>query len=77
MSTTDSRTNIRAYLYVAVAVLFALSAGLLWHNDQQRQDVQDLEHKLFIAQVKIRVLQAEKIFGTPFIAPFAAVDQEG
>ena len=77
MSTPDSRSNTRLYLYLAVAVLVALSAGLLWHNDQQRQDVQNLQHSLYNAQVRIRVLQAEKIFGTPFIAPFAAVDQEG
>ena len=77
MSTTDSRTNTRLYLYVAVAVLVALSAVLLWQNDQQRQDVQNLRHRLYKAQVEIRVLQAEKTFGKPFIAPFAAVDQEG
>ena len=77
MSTTDSRTNIRLYLYVAVAVLVALSAVLLWHSDQQRQDVQNLQHSLYNAQVEIRVLQAQTIFGTPFIAPFNALDNNG
>lgn len=75
MSTTDSRTNIPLYLYVAVLV--ALSAVLLWHNDQQRQEVQNLQHSLYNAQVEIRVLQAQTIFGTPFIAPFSALDQHG
>ena len=77
MSTPDSRTNTRLYLYVAVAILVALSAVLLWQNDQQRQNVQNLRHSLYKAQVEIRVLQAEKIFGKPFVAPFSAVDQEG
>ena len=77
MTTPDSRTNTRLYLYVAVAVLVALSAVLLWHNDQQRQDVQNLQHSLYNAQVEIRVLQAQTIFGTPFIAPFSALDQHG
>lgn len=77
MSTPDSRTNTRLYLSVAVAVLVALSAGLLWHSDQQRQDVQNLQHSLYNAQVEIRVLQAQTIFGTPFIAPFSALDQHG
>ncbi|MXW03696.1 MAG: hypothetical protein F4Z81_01375 [Gemmatimonadetes bacterium] len=77
MSTPNSRTNTRLYLYVAVAVLVALSAGLLWHNDQQRQEVQNLQHGLYNAQVEIRVLQAQTIFGTPFIAPFDALDQHG
>ncbi|MCY3555213.1 MAG: energy transducer TonB [Gemmatimonadetes bacterium] len=77
MSTPDSRTNTHIYLYVAFAVLVALSAGLLWHNDQQRQDVQNLQHSLYNAQVEIRVLQAQTIFGTPFIAPFDALDQHG
>lgn len=69
--------QFRLYLYVAVAVLLALSAFLFWHSDQQRQDVQNLQHSLYNAQVEIRVLQAEKIFGTPFIAPFSALDQHG
>lgn len=75
MSTPDSRTNTR--LYLCVAVLVALSAVLLWHNDQQRQDVQNLQHSLYNTQVEIRVLQAQTIFGTPFIAPFIAVDKNG
>jgi len=77
MSAIDSRTNTRLYLYVAVAVLVALSAVLLWYNDQQRQDVQNLQHSLYNAQVEIRVLEAQTIFGAPFIAPIDALDQHG
>lgn len=77
MTTTASHINARQYLYVAVAAFVALSAVLLWYNDQQKQDLQNLEHRLYNAQVEIRVLQAEKIFGTPFIAPFSALDQHG
>lgn len=77
MSAIDSRTNTRLYLYVAVAVLVALSAFLFWQNDQQRQEVQNLQNSLHNAQVEIRVLEAQTIFGTPFIAPFDALDQHG
>ena len=77
MSTPDSRTNTRLYLHVAIAVLVALSAVLIWQNDQQRQDVQNLQHSLYNAQAEVRVLQAEAIFGAPFIAPFSVLDQDG
>lgn len=77
MTTPATNTNIRRYLYVAVAVLAALSIALFWLNDQQIQELQNAQNRLYNAQVEIRVLQAEKMFGTPFIAPFPAVDQHG
>ena len=77
MSAPASRMNARLYLYAAVAALVAFSITLFWRNDQQNQDIQKLQHRLFNAQVEIRVLQAQKMFGAPFISPFAAVDQHG
>ena len=77
MSTTDSRSNTRLYVYIAAAAVLVLSITLFWRNEQQKQEVQNLEHRLYNAQLEARVLQAEKIFGTPFIAPFNAVDQHG
>ena len=77
MSTPVSRTNISLYVYIAVAAVLVLSITLFWRNEQQEQEVQNLEHRLYNAQLEARVLQAEKIFGTPFIAPFNAVDQHG
>ena len=77
MSAPASRMNARLYLYAAVAALVAFSITLFWRNDQQNQDIQNLQHRLFNAQVEIRVLQAQKMFGAPFISPFAAVDQHG
>ena len=75
MSTPDSRMNTRLYIYIGVAAVVVLSIALFWRNEQHEQDVQNLEHSLYNAQLEARVLQAEKIFGTPFIAPFSAVDQ--
>ena len=77
MSTPVSRTNIWLYVYIAVAAVLVVSFTLFWRNLQQKQEVQNLEHRLYNAQLEARVLQAEKIFGTPFIAPFSAVDQHG
>ena len=77
MTTPAPRTHIRRYLYAAVAVLAALSIALLWLNDRQIQELQNAQNRLYNAQVEIRVLQAEKMFGTPFIAPFPAVDRHG
>ena len=77
MSTTDSRSNTRLYVYIAAAAVLVLSITLFWRNEQQKLEVQNLEHSLYNAQLEARVLQAEKIFGTPFIAPFSAVDQHG
>ena len=77
MTTPAPRTHIRLYLYVAVAVLAALSIALLWLNDRQIRELQNAQNRLYNAQVEIRVLQAEKMFGAPFIAPFPAVDQHG
>ena len=77
MTTPAPRTHIRRYLYVAVAALAALSTVLLWYNDQQKQDLQNAQNRLYNAQVEIRVLQAEKMFGAPFIAPFPTVDRHG
>lgn len=77
MTTTDSRTNTRLYVYIAVAAVLVLSITLFWRNEQQELEVQNLEHSLYNAQLEVRVLQAEKIFGTPFITPFSAVDQHG
>ena len=77
MSTPASHTHIRRILYVAVAVLAALSIALLWLNDRQIQELQNAQNRLYNAQVEIRVLQAEKMFGAPFIAPFPVVDQHG
>ena len=77
MSTTVSRTNTRLYVYIAVAAVLVLSITLFWRNEQQKQEVQNLEHGLYNARLEARVLQAEKIFGTPYIAPFSAVDQHG
>ena len=77
MSAPASRMNARLYLCAAVAALVAFSITLFWRNYQQNQDLQNLQHRLFNAQVEIRVLQSEKMFGTPFIAPFPTVDQHG
>ncbi|MXZ76594.1 MAG: TonB family protein [Gemmatimonadetes bacterium] len=77
MSTPVSRTNIWLYVYIAVAVVLVLSITLFWRNEQQKLEVQNLEHSLYNAQLEARVLQAEKIFGTPFIVPFSAVDRHG
>ena len=77
MTTPASHTHVRRFLYVAVAALAALSTALLWRSDQQKQDLQNLQHRLYNAQVEIRVLQAEKMFGAPFIAPFPTVDRHG
>ena len=77
MSTPASHTHIRRILYVAVAVLAALSIALLWLNDRQIQELQNAQHSLYNAQVEIRVLKSEKMFGAPFIAPFPMVDQHG
>ena len=77
MTTPAPRTHIRLYLYVAVAVLAALSIALLWLNDRQIQELQNAQNKLYNAQVEIRVLQAEKMFGAPFIDPFPVVDRHG
>ena len=77
MTTPAPRTHIRLYLYVAVAFLAALSIALLWLNDRQIRELQNAQNSLYNAQVEIRVLQAEKMFGAPFIAPFPAVDQHG
>ena len=77
MATPTSPMNTRLYLYVAVAVLAALSIALLWLNDQQVQELQNAQNRLYNAQVEIRVLQAEKMFGAPFIAPFPTVDRHG
>ena len=77
MTTPAPRTHIRRYLYIAVAALAALSIALLWLNDQQVQELQNAQNRLYNAQVEIRVLQAQTIFGTPFIAPFSALDQHG
>ena len=77
MSAPASRINTRLFLYAAVAALVALSAAFLWRNDQQQQDIQNLQHSLYNAQIEIRVLQAQKMFGAPFISPFAAVGQHG
>ena len=77
MTTPASHTHIRRFLYAAVSALVALSAAFLWRNDQQQQDIQNLQHSLYNAQIEIRVLQAQKMFGAPFIAPFAAVDHNG
>ena len=77
MTTPAPRTHIRLYLYVAVAVLAALSIALLWLNDRQIQDLQNAQNRLYNAQVEIRVLQAEKMFGAPFIDPFPVVDRHG
>lgn len=77
MTTPAPRTNIRRYLYVAVAVLAALSIALLWLNDRQIRELQNVQNRLYNAQVEIRVFQAEKMFGAPFIVPFPVVDQHG
>lgn len=77
MTTPTSPMNTRRYLYVAVAALAALSIALLWLNDQQVQELQNAQNRLYNAQVEIRVLQAEKMFGAPFIAPFPVVDRHG
>lgn len=77
MTTPDSRTNTRLYVYIAVAAVLVLSITFFWRNEQQKLEVQNLEQSLYNAQLEARVLQAEKIFGTPFIAPFSAVDQHG
>ena len=77
MTTTVSRTNTRLYVYIAVAAVLVLSITLFWRNEQQKQEVRNLEHGLYNARLEARVLQAEKIFGTPYIAPFSAVDQHG
>lgn len=77
MTIPAPRTHIRRYLYVAVAALAALSIALLWLNDRQIQELQNAQNRLYNAQIEIRVLQAEKMFGAPFIAPFLTVDQLG
>ncbi len=80
MTTPDSRSNTRLYLYVAyiaVSAVVALSIIFFWRNDQQVQELQNAQNRLYNAQVEIRVLQAQTIFGTPFIAPFSALDQHG
>lgn len=77
MSSSESRMNTRLYIFIAVAAVVVLSITLFWRNDQQKQEVQHQEHRLYNARLEVRVLQAEKIFGTPFIAPFSALDQHG
>ncbi len=77
MSTPASRMNNRRYLYVAVAILVALNITFFWRNYQQKQDLQNLQQRIYNAQVEIRVLQSEKMFGAPFITPFRVVDPHG
>ena len=70
-------TKVRRYLYLAATALLALNCGLLWRDYQKEQNIQNLLQRLYNAQVEVRVLKSEKIFGAPFIPQFRMVDLQG
>ncbi|MCY3770834.1 MAG: hypothetical protein OXG98_02245 [Gemmatimonadetes bacterium] len=77
MPTSSSSTNMRRYLYIAVLVLIALNCVFLWRDYQKEQGLHILQQTLYNAQVEIRVLKSEKIFGAPFVPQFRTVDLQG
>lgn len=77
MTKSSLSTKARPYLYLAVAVLIALNCTFLWRDYQKEQDRQNLLQRLYNAQVEVRVLKSEKIFGAPFIPQFRTVDLQG
>lgn len=74
MLSSSRDTTLRRCLYLAVAVLLALNCVFLWRDYSKEQDRQNLLQRVYNAQVEVRVLKSEKIFGAPFIPQFHAVD---
>ncbi len=67
----------RLYFYTIITLLLVLNGALLWRDYQKEGELQNLWQSMYNAQVEVRVLKSEKIFGAPFVPQFHTVDLSG
>ena len=62
------------FLLASTLLLLALNGFLLWRDYQQKEETVTLEARLYDAQITLRALETEKVFGASFVPLIETVD---